>query len=43
MPWRSVLVILCASLLLAACGQKGALYFPEDSLAEQQHATPIYR
>jgi|GEM_PF-3281491 len=42
MPWRSVTAMLCAALLLVGCGQKGALFFPEEQLAEQQHTTSIH-
>ena len=34
------MIILAATLGLAACGQKGPLYLPEDQLSSAQDKTP---
>jgi len=31
-----VVVLLCAGLLLAACGQKGDLYLPDEPAQQEQ-------
>ena len=39
MPAFARISLLLAALLLAACGQKGALYIPEDAPPVEQEQT----
>lgn len=38
MTQRTLLLLVASAFLLAACGQKGPLYFPEE--AHNTHSTP---
>ncbi len=39
-PQLVAMIILAATLGLAACGQKGPLFLPEDQLSSAQDKTP---
>lgn len=42
MPWRLFVAVFCSAMLLAACGQKGDLYFPPETLALHEHQASNY-